>query len=80
MRLLQCFTRGSKKMDNRKPVYHSQSKMHRVVSRPNGLWVAQWCETEQGGTVKHDPWNDYSCVSMTKAQAIEVMHSRKPVV
>jgi hypothetical protein len=61
---------------NRKPIYHKDTREYRVVSKPNGMWVAQYRSGQ--GKREHDPWSDQQQPT-TLERAVERMYQLLPM-
>lgn len=61
---------------NRQPVYHLDRQL-RIISCPNGQWVAQQLEGLPGDNC-NDPWQSLHKPT-SKAAAYEYMYMKSPV-
>ena len=59
---------------NRQPVYHEQTKTLRVISVPNGLWMAQ----KHIGADRPNPWDNVSRHT-SQDEALRRIHSLQPL-
>lgn len=42
---------------NRQPIYHQENDLFRVISCPNGQWVAQTKDRDYAKSNQRDPWS-----------------------